>query len=86
MLQSILHRVLLIAKVKISRYCSTINFIQDYFRQQYRKRSNDKEAVTNGKVADLLPVSAESSTNFRRFSSAFCTDSKTVDLEPGQLG
>ena len=34
-LQSILHRVLLIAQVKISRYCSTINFIRDYFRQQY---------------------------------------------------
>ena len=34
-LQSILHRVLLIAKIKISRYCSTVNFIQDYFRQQY---------------------------------------------------
>ena len=33
-LQSILHKVLLITKVKISRCCSTINFIQDYFRQQ----------------------------------------------------
>ncbi len=34
-LQSILHQVLLIAKAKISRFCSTINFIKDYFRQQY---------------------------------------------------
>ena len=35
MLQEILHRVLLIARVKISRYCNTINFSEDYFRQQY---------------------------------------------------
>ena len=35
MLQEILHGVLLIARVKISRYCNTINFSEDYFRQQY---------------------------------------------------
>ena len=29
-LQNILHIVLLIAEVKISRYCSIINLIQDY--------------------------------------------------------
>ncbi len=33
-LQKILHRVLLIARVKISRLCSTIDFSKDYFRQQ----------------------------------------------------
>ncbi len=36
MLQEILHGVLLIGRVKISRYCNTINFSEDYFRQQYR--------------------------------------------------
>ena len=35
MLQEILHGVLLIGRVKISRYCNTINFSEDYFRQQY---------------------------------------------------
>ncbi len=35
-LQIILHGVLLIARVKISHSCSTINFSEDYFRQQYR--------------------------------------------------
>ena len=35
-LQSILHQVLLIAKVRISHCCSTISFRQDYFRQQYQ--------------------------------------------------
>ena len=33
-LQIILHRVLPIARVKIYRPCSTINFSKDYFRQQ----------------------------------------------------
>ena len=33
-LQTILHRVLLVARSYISRFCSTVNFIQDYFRQQ----------------------------------------------------
>ena len=34
-LQQILHKVLSMTKVKIFRYCSTINFSKDYFRQQY---------------------------------------------------
>ena len=34
-LQKILHKVLLITKVKIFRHRSTINFSEDYFRQQY---------------------------------------------------
>ena len=33
-LPGILHIVLQIARVKISRYCSTIDFTEDYFRQQ----------------------------------------------------
>ena len=33
-LPGILHKVLLIARVKISRSCSTIDFTEDYFRQQ----------------------------------------------------
>ncbi|MDJ0691333.1 MAG: transposase family protein [Xenococcaceae cyanobacterium MO_188.B32] len=35
-LQTILHKVLLMIKVKIFRYCNTINFSKDYFRQQYQ--------------------------------------------------
>ncbi len=35
-LQKILHQVLLITRIKIYRYCSTINFTEDYFRQQYQ--------------------------------------------------
>ena len=33
-LRTILHRVLLIARVKVSRSCSIIIFSKDYFRQQ----------------------------------------------------
>ena len=33
-LRRILHKVLLIARVKISRSCSIIIFSKDYFRQQ----------------------------------------------------
>ena len=36
-LRTILHRVLLIARVKVSRSCSIIIFSKDYFRQQNRK-------------------------------------------------
>ena len=32
--KKILHRVLLSARVKISRFCITLNFSKDYFRQQ----------------------------------------------------
>ena len=35
-LQRILHQVLLITRIKIYRHCSTINFTEDYFRQQYQ--------------------------------------------------
>ena len=35
-LQRILHQVLLITRIKIYRYCSTINFTEYYFRQQYQ--------------------------------------------------
>lgn len=35
--RSILHKVLSMTKVKIFRRCSTINFSQDYFRQQYQR-------------------------------------------------
>ena len=31
----VVHKVLLMIKVKIFRYCSTINFSEDYWRQQY---------------------------------------------------
>ncbi len=37
-LQRILHQVLLITRIKIYRHCSTINFTEDYFRQQYPLR------------------------------------------------
>ncbi len=33
--QRVLHQVLLITRIKIYRHCSTINFTEDYFRQQY---------------------------------------------------
>ncbi|MDJ0577558.1 MAG: hypothetical protein QNJ65_20655, partial [Xenococcaceae cyanobacterium MO_234.B1] len=36
-LQRILHQVLLITRIKIYRHCSTINFTEDYFRQQYQQ-------------------------------------------------
>ncbi len=41
-LPGILHKVLLIARVKISRYCSTIDFTEDYFRQQSRPNREPK--------------------------------------------
>ena len=36
-------KVLLIARVKISRSCSTIDFTEDYFRQQSRLTREQKE-------------------------------------------
>ena len=48
MLQAILHKVLLITEVKIFRYCSTINFDKDYFRQQYHKQI--LSAMKQGKI------------------------------------
>ena len=49
-LQRILHQVLLITRIKISRYCSTINFTEDYFRQQYQ-RSAKRRAYLNAQYA-----------------------------------
>ncbi len=62
-LQIILHRVLLIARVKVSRLCSTINFTQDYFRQQspQNREQNRKVAAEefHFRDADDLPSGSE---------------------------
>ena len=43
----ILHRVLLIARVKISPDCNTINFSEDYFCQQYHIRATKTLSIPN---------------------------------------
>ncbi len=44
-----LTQVLLIAKAKISHCCSTINFREDYFRQQYQGSASQR-ALNNGNI------------------------------------
>ncbi|MGK7876759.1 MAG: hypothetical protein AB4426_26770 [Xenococcaceae cyanobacterium] len=81
MLQRILHRVLLIARVKIYRCCSTINFGEDYFRQQYHVLSGACTVRSAGskyglerkilfiKQENLLPGSIVAALKDRDFDS-----------------
>ena len=72
-LPGILHKVLLIARVKISRYCSTINFTEDYFRQQSQLFTRTR---TEGEV--YLPFSSGEGLGTR-----ICHNPKFPILHPG---
>ena len=55
-LQTILHQVLLKAKVRIFRYCSINSFSKDYFRQQYQQFFDPEARFTSNSLADWFEM------------------------------
>ncbi len=59
MLQTILHQVLSITRVKIFRYCITTNFRKGYFRQQYHLFEIAAESALDGVYIIRTPVAED---------------------------